>query len=97
MRLVVRFSGLFRSLSGMKEVTLDLREECTLRDALQELKKNVQPEFVTQILIPLLEENNTGPLCLLVKNHRHMHSVAEIDVPLKEGDTVSFLPPMEGG
>jgi len=97
MKLVVRFSGLLQSLSGKKEVELGLKEDCSLRDALIELKKNVQPEFVSQIIDPLLEENNTGPLRLLVKNHRHMHSVAEIDLPLKDGDFLSFLPPMEGG
>ena len=92
--VTVRFTGELRNLAGKGSLQLSLEEGATLKDALVVAGELVSPAFADQVVEPLLEGKPAVPLLLL---NRALHSGAELDRPVGEGDIVAFVLPMEGG
>ncbi len=97
MQVTLRFFGIFKSLAGQRELRLEVEEGTTLRQALGAAGKQLAPEFADQVLAPLDEGPVKGLQALILLNQIHLDDAAEFDRPLKEGDVVAWVPPMEGG
>jgi molybdopterin converting factor small subunit len=93
-KVTVRFTGELRSLAGQGSLNLSLEEGATLEDAVVAAGELVSPSFTNQVVEPLLEGKPAVPLLLL---NRTLHSGAELDQPVGEGDVIAFVLPMEGG
>lgn len=97
MRVTVSFFGVFRTLAGRNDLELEIDEGTTLRQLLPPLGAQLSPEFSRQVLEPL-ESGTSGSLrSLILLNQAHLQDPSEFDRPLKQGDRVSWVPPMEGG
>jgi len=68
-----------------------------------ELRSIVKPASVSSIRdlrdwltaeVPLLGEELAAPLIKLVVNDAILH---DLDMPVRDGDEIAFLPPMSGG
>jgi molybdopterin converting factor small subunit len=97
MQVTVRFFGIFQSLAGQKELGLEVNEGTTLRQALGVLGQRLAPEFSDQVLAPLEKGPVTKLQALILLNQTHLNDAAELDRPLKDGDRISWVPPMDGG
>ncbi len=97
MQVTVRFFGIFKSLAGQPELKLDLEEGITLRQALRVIGKRLAPEFADQVLAPLEKGPVASLQALILLNQVHLNDAAEFDRPLRDGDVVAWVPPMEGG
>jgi molybdopterin converting factor small subunit len=97
MQVTVKFFGIFKTLAGQKELRLDLDEGTTLRQALGVIGKRLAPEFSDQVLAPLEKGPVASLQALILLNQTHLADAAEFDRPLRDGDRVAWVPPMEGG
>lgn len=97
MQVTVRFLGIFQSLAGQKELRLELDEGTTLRQALAVMGQRLAPGFSDQVLAPLEKGPAASLQALILLNQTHLRDAAEFDRPLKDGDRVAWVPPMDGG
>jgi molybdopterin converting factor small subunit len=97
MQINVRFSGLFRTMTGKKEVVVQIDQPSSVSILLNRLALLDLGDFPDKVLSPILLERNRAPIALILHNHVHLHEVDDLERPLSDGDQVSFIPPMEGG
>lgn len=84
----VIFFGELRTLTGTRETTVPLGESCNLSDLIFLLDKEYK-NFKAKM-------NSIKGLRILV-NGREYELTGGFKTPLRDGDTVVFLPPIFGG
>lgn len=86
MKINVLFFGPLRDLTGQRERDVVLSEKATLKELLTTLKDTYGDAF----------ESKIEGMRILV-NGREYTFTGGYETPLREGDTVVFLPPLFGG
>jgi molybdopterin converting factor small subunit len=94
LQITVRFTGELRNLASQSSLGLSMEEGSTLSDVLHTLRDLVCLPFAEQVLEPLLEGKPAMGLLML---NRVLHSGAELDRLVFDGDVVAFVMRMEGG
>jgi molybdopterin converting factor small subunit len=95
MEVTVRFTGMLRGLAGSSSLELTLDEGATLRSALQAVGEQVTGTFEEQVIRPLLQGGL--PVAVLLLNRAILPASTELERPLRSGDILAFVMPMEGG
>jgi len=96
MKIQIRFAGSMRNLAGTNEMSLELTEGSTIMILIDRLCQILPDEFITGILKPALFNENA--LSTLITINRKAISGQEfLETLLEDGDSIAFVPPMEGG
>ncbi|MEW6522741.1 MAG: MoaD/ThiS family protein [Bacillota bacterium] len=91
----MRFVGVFREWARREELELRLGEPATVRRLLQEIGEALGPEFRDKVLEDLARREYVSRVLLI--NGKNALTMGGEDARLSPGDTVTFVPPMEGG
>jgi len=94
MEVTVRFVGVFRSISGEKELTIKFRETSTVKTAIMKIIKEL-PGLKRALIDPRLEDPRPNTLILL--NGREISVLNGLETVLKDEDEVVFVPVLHGG
>jgi molybdopterin synthase sulfur carrier subunit len=94
MEVTVRFVGVFRSISGKRELTIKFRETGTVNTAAMKIIKEL-PELKRALIDPGLEDPR--PNTLILVNGREISVLNGLETVLKDGDEVVFVPVVHGG
>lgn len=92
MQCVLELFGILREIAQADELVLELKGPATLRDLLRSVKAT-SPSLGSFIFIPG-RDTLADPFLL---NANSGSVVYDLDEPLKEGDRVSLLYPVNGG
>lgn len=92
--VTVRFIGVFRNISGKKELTIKFRETDTVKTATMKIIKEL-PELKRALMDPGLEDPK--PNTLILVNGREISVLNGLETVLKDGDDVVFVPVVHGG
>ncbi|MFX1237995.1 MAG: MoaD/ThiS family protein [Promethearchaeota archaeon] len=93
-QIKVEFISLMVDITGLNEITLSIENEITLKDLISKLDDNIGREFTEMIV------DKSGKIfnnVIIVINGERVHSSNLIDITLKGGDTISFIPAIAGG
>ncbi len=92
----VRFFGTVRSIAGKKVQELEMRQNPTVRDLLEELKRVSDPEFGKYIVI---QGNTINPVLLMAINGESLDEIDNMNAPLPDNPVldVMFVSPIAGG
>ncbi|MFC1984441.1 MoaD/ThiS family protein [Chloroflexota bacterium] len=89
MNIETLFFGRLRELTTVSQRAIAMKDNTRLVDLLEHLGEEYGAAFRHQV-------NNIRGLRILI-NGREYTLLGGIEAPLKEGDTVVFLPPIAGG
>jgi MoaD family protein len=89
MNIEVLFFGQFRELTAVNRRTVTVEKRARLADLIQHLSEEYGDAFLQQV-------DNVRGLRILI-NGREYTLLGGREAPLKDGDTVVFLPPIFGG
>lgn len=95
MKVMVKFIGPFCHLMGVREIELETAEGLTLKQLLYMLDVRLGRVFSENITGQI--ETNDKLRGLIHINGKTTVKNKGLDIELKDGDIVSFLPPMAGG
>lgn len=95
MKINIRFTGQLRILANRRSMVASLPEGASLRTLLEQLCQEMPVEFNEKVCAFMLNQN--APLTLILVNHNPLQNSSDLEKPLAEGDTIAFVPPMEGG
>lgn len=95
MKVMVKFIGPFCYLMGVREIELEAAEDLTLKQLLYLLDVRLGRVFSENITEQI--ETNDKLRDLIHINGKTTVKNKGLDIELKDGDIVSFLPPMAGG
>ncbi|MCW4028413.1 MAG: MoaD/ThiS family protein [Candidatus Bathyarchaeota archaeon] len=94
MTITVKFVGALRHLSGKTQFTLNLPADATIKDAVEEICRqlpNVKHVFSDQTL------NSAQSNSLVLVNGKEISVLAGYQTKLRDGDEVVFVPVVHGG
>ena len=89
MNVEILFFGQFRELTAVRQTTFVMSDGARLVDLIKHLGEEYGDAFRQEV-------NNTRRLQILINGQQHTF-LGGIETPLKDGDTVVFLPPVFGG
>jgi len=81
MHITVRLFSILRERAGVSEVSLGVRDDATIADALKELRHRV----------PAIADHLHGVAFALNRAY------TQPNTPLREGDELALIPPVSGG
>jgi len=83
-----------RDVIGAKEISIELSSGATLGDLFGFLKNKYGKPFERQI-----KDQITGEIVpfLILVNEKTYRSIADLEAPLYEGDSVTIMIPFDGG
>ena len=92
----VRFFGPVRSIAGKKVQELEMRQNTTVKDLLEELKRVSNPEFGKYIVI---QGNTINPVLLMAINGESLDEINNMNAPLPDNPVldVMLVSPIAGG
>jgi len=96
MKVNVRFAGTMQNLAERHELWVDLPSNSTVQEMMDALQSALPAAFNSYILQPLMK-NKQRAAAILVINDKQFVEDDMLARPLKDGDLIVFLPPMEGG
>jgi len=91
----VHFLGASQNDVGIREISLSLEGLSNLKDLLKELSKKIGPKFNTYIFDPSTGKMNKN--ITIIINGRHYTTLDGLETVLRNGDEISFFPPIGGG
>lgn len=94
LQVKVLFLSILEDITGIKEISLPIKDNSTIRDIINELIMNFGEEFENIIFI------STGILSkyiLLSLNGKDIKHYNDIDTIIQDGDEIIFLPAIAGG
>jgi len=94
MEVTVRFVGVFRSISGKKELTIKFRERDTVKTVIMKIIEEL-PGLKRALIDPGLEDPR--PNTLILVNGREISVLNGLETVLKDGDELVFVPVLHGG
>ena len=89
MNIEVLFFGQIRELVAVRQTTVVMNDGAKLADLIEHLGEEYGDNFCHEV-------NTIRRLQILINGQQHTF-LGGIEAPLKEGDTVVFLPPIFGG
>ena len=89
MKIEVLFFGQLRELTEVTKSTAEIKENASLADLTDYLEKAYGADFRNQV-------SGTRGMRILV-NGQEYTLLGGMETPLREGDTVVFMPPIFGG
>ena len=94
MEVTVRFVGVFRSISGKKELTIKFRETDTVKTVIMKIIEEL-PGLKRTLIDSGLEDPR--PNTLILVNGREISVLNGLETVLKDEDEVVFVPVLHGG
>jgi MoaD family protein len=94
MKVTVRSFANIKDVLGAPEITAELPQAATLADLLRLLSGTYGPAFDRQV-----KDQTSGELVpfLILVNGATYRSVADMSVPVQDGDVVTLMIPFDGG
>ena len=89
MNVEVLFFGQLRELAAVRQTTFVMKDGARLVDLIEHLGGKYGDAFRHEV-------NNVRHLQILINGQQHTF-LGGMEAPLKDGDTVVFLPPIFGG
>ena len=91
----VRLLGVFRGLSGIGQLHIELEKPAVVREVVQKLVESFPPEFNRVLIDP--ELNDPRPNSLILVNGREVGVLEGLETEVKEGDEIVLIPVSHGG
>ena len=95
MEIRVRFYALFTEFVPEPEISIHLPEKSTVQDLIEILNRELGDKFSREVGTKIEENQNLQKLIFI--GQYSIKNLEGLATPLQNGDTVKFLPPMEGG
>jgi molybdopterin converting factor small subunit len=96
MQIQIRFVGSMRNLAGTAEKSVELPEGSTLMTLFDQLRQMLPEAFISRIIHPDLM-NKESLSTLITINRKSVSGQEFLEYLLEDGDSIAFVPPMEGG
>ena len=93
MKVNTRFLATFRDVTGTSQTTVDIEGD-TVGDVIDALVVEYGDRFKGEILAP---DGNLIKHIKVLRNGNFIDRVAPLKNPVKEGDTLAFIPPIVAG
>ncbi|MEM2946809.1 MAG: MoaD/ThiS family protein [Candidatus Bathyarchaeia archaeon] len=94
MKVNFRFVGSFRSIINKSKVIMELKEGAQLKEALKRIIEEF-PKIEKALIDP--ELGDPRPNTLIIVNGREISVLKGLEIVLKDGDEVIFIPVSHGG
>lgn len=94
-KVVVRSSGRIRELVGSREVEIQVKKDCTVRDALRLLAEERGKALENRIFDP--DTNELRPHIRVLLNGQNLYLLEGLETRVKERDVIMVFPPAGGG
>jgi MoaD family protein len=94
-KVTVRSLGAIRYLAGSREVEIQVRQNCTVRDALSLLSKKRGKILRDRIFDH--KTNDLKPDIRLLLNGQNIALLNGVETRVKDGDVITILPSAGGG
>jgi len=93
-KIKVKTFANLREIIGKSEIDYEIEEGSTLGDLLENMCQRYGTSFEHQI-----KDRSTGVIVpfLLLINEKNFRSIADLNTPITEGDTVTIMLPFDGG
>jgi MoaD family protein len=91
----IHFLGASQTDVGIREISISLEGLSNLKDLLKELSKKIGPKFNTHIFDPTV--GTVNKTVTIIVNGRHYTTLDGLETILRNGDEISFFPPIGGG
>ena len=95
MEVTVRFFPYLSSITGTRELGVDLDEGAGLMDLMEKLSEMFGSSFVEALYVA--ELGPVDPYTSVIVDGKAVLLTERSDTELHEGSTVAFLPPLGGG
>jgi molybdopterin synthase sulfur carrier subunit len=94
MAITVKFIGALRHASGVDELTLDCKEDLSIRELMNEITKDA-PALRRSLIDQQLKDPR--PNALILVNGREISVLSGLETNLKDGDEIVLVPVVHGG
>jgi molybdopterin synthase sulfur carrier subunit len=95
MQVKVRLFDRLRDATGRSALSMDMQENSTLRELVQQLSGDEGTEFSKLLLDPATKA--LQPRVSILVNGRHCRFINGLETRLREGDLVDIMTAMSGG
>lgn len=90
----VKFFGTLRMLLKLKETSIEIENNTTIRDLLEKLQNKIEGKFIDK----LIDQNgNIIPGTIILVNKKNIFHLNLLDTTVNNGDEVVIFPPGAGG
>ncbi len=94
-KVKIKLVGIFRGLSGRKQLLMDLESPSSLIDLVQRLTELFSPEFKRILIDP--EFGDPRPNALILLNGKDISVLNGLETKVYDGDEVVLIPVSHGG
>lgn len=91
----VEMVGIFRIYTSRQIIKMLVNEGSTILDLMEDLSNHCQNEFQRDVVQKISINESLQKLIFI--NNQNLYFNKALNRPLKDGDRIKFLPPMEGG
>jgi molybdopterin synthase sulfur carrier subunit len=92
--VTIRFFGVFRSITGKNEVSIEFKDTIRLKEAIKEIVEGM-PRLERTLVDPDLEDPRANTLILV--NGKEISVLNGLETVLEDGDEVIFIPVLHTG
>jgi len=93
LKIKITFLATFRDVTGTSEITIDTEGD-TIGDVIDVLVREYGDRFKDEVLEP---DGNLKKHAKIFRNGNFIDRNAPLKNPVKEGDTLAFIPPIVAG
>ena len=93
-KIKIKFFSLLVDFIGNSELTLSLNDNSSIKDVFDKLLFDLPDKFENIILTP---QKTLNKFIILALNGSDIRSLNFLNIILKDGDIISFLPAIAGG
>ena len=90
----VKFFAALAEIMGEREITVSLKDESDFMDLINKITQKYRDNFQQMVFQP---DGNLKETYKILWNESGIEEPKTIDIKLKNGDIISFLPPVGGG
>ena len=94
MKVKVKVFAMFRELLGTSILTVEMKDGSTVNDLINWISDNINSKFKNEILD---RNRNIKKYVKVLVNGRNIDFLEGLNTKLKDGDVISFFPPVAGG
>jgi molybdopterin synthase sulfur carrier subunit len=92
--VIIRFFGVFRSITGKNKVSIEFKDTIRLKEIIKEIVEKM-PRLKRTLIDPDLEDPR--PNTLILVNGKEISVLNGLETMLKDGDEVIFIPVLHTG
>jgi molybdopterin synthase sulfur carrier subunit len=92
--VIIRFFGVFRSITGKNKVSIKFKDTIRLKEIIKEIVEKM-PRLKRTLIDPDLEDPR--PNTLILVNGKEISVLNGLETMLKDGDEVIFIPVLHTG